>query len=174
MPEKTLWIGGNALLWDARCAGIYIGFGIGTIYHLLYCRKVQALPPLNIIIFSALMLTALPLDVLTVTFHWREASNDFRFMTGLLWGSAVCVFLYPAFLVLTGKKIPARSALPALRNALLYYLSAAAAALLAKWNNIFSYALLFALSLFGFVSLAVMLIISFKKTAAKLAKHILR
>lgn len=162
-----MWIGEYTLLWDARCSGIYIGFGISVIYHLVYNWRTSALPPPVVIFFNAVMLAALPLDVLTIVLGLREPSNDIGFLTGLLFGAAVCVFLYPSFVVLTRKNIQAVSALPSLQKALLHYLIVASAAIMVKWDNPFFYVFLSVLSIFGFLSLVAMLMIGLWKTIAK-------
>jgi uncharacterized membrane protein len=113
------------------------------------------------------MLTALPFDVLTIVFGLREPSNDIRFLTGLLFGASVCVFLYPTFITLARKNIQALSALPSVQKVLLHYLIVASAAITVKWDNTFSYALLSVLSIFGFLSLVAMLMTGLWKTIGK-------
>jgi uncharacterized membrane protein len=100
MPEKAIWIAGHTLSWDARCSGIYIGFGIGILYHLLFGKKAKNLPPLAILLTISLFFIPLFLDVVTVKYGIRQPSNDLRFLTGLLFGQALSVYLYPAFITL--------------------------------------------------------------------------
>lgn len=101
MPEKAIWIGGHTLSWDARCSGIYIGFGIGILYHLLLSKNAKNLPPLTILLTISLLFIPLFMDVVTVKYGIRQPSNDLRFLTGLLFGQALSVYLYPAFITLT-------------------------------------------------------------------------
>jgi uncharacterized membrane protein len=170
MPSKALWIGGYTLPWDARCSGIYIGFGISATYHLVSNRRTSTLPPAFVILFTAVILTALPLDVLTALLGLREPSNYIRFVTGLLFGAALCVFLYPAFIVLIRKNNEALSALPTVQKALFHYLIVALAALIVKWDNLLSYGVLLTLSIFGFLSLAVILMVGLWKAIGKVFK----
>lgn len=101
MPEKAIWIGGYTLSWDARCSGIYVGFGIGILYHLLLSKHAKNLPSLTILLITSLLFIPLFLDVVTVKYGIRHPSNDWRFLTGLLFGQALSVYLYPAFITLT-------------------------------------------------------------------------
>jgi hypothetical protein len=125
---------------------------------------------LPVIIFTAAMLAALPLDVLTLVLKWRVPSNDIRFLTGLLFGASVCVLLYPSVVVLLRGKMQTLSALPSLQKVLWHYLIVGSAALMAKWDNLFSYALLSVLSIFGCLSLAAMLMTGLWKTIEKTFK----
>ena len=133
----------------------------------MYNWRTSALPPPPVIFFNALMLTILPLDVLTIIFGWRNPSNDIRFLTGLLFGAGVCVFLFPSFVVLVPKNIKTLSALPSLQKSLLHYLVVASAGMIVKWDNPFSYSLLLALSIFVFLCLAAMIIVGLWKTTGK-------
>jgi uncharacterized membrane protein len=110
-PEKALWIGAHTLSWDARCAGIHIGFGIGVLCHLLLDRRASRLPRLSILALAGLLFIPLFLDVFTVEFGLRAPSNDWRFLTGLMFGEALSVFLFPAFVMLTVAKRRERAAL---------------------------------------------------------------
>jgi uncharacterized membrane protein len=98
MPEKAIWIGGHTLSWDARCSGIYIGVGIGVLYQLIVCIKAMYLPRPSILLFAGVLFIPLFLDVFTVQYGVRQASNDLRFLTGLLFGQALSIYLYPAFI----------------------------------------------------------------------------
>ena len=110
-PEKALWIGAHTLSWDARCAGIHIGFGIGVLCHLLLDRRASRLPRLSILALAGLLFIPLFLDVFTVELGLRAPSNDWRFLTGLMFGEALSVFLFPAFVMLTVAKRRERAAL---------------------------------------------------------------
>jgi len=163
-PSKALWIGGYTLLWDARCSGIYIGFGISIIYHFFCNWRTSAFPPPFVFFISFVMIATLPIDVATIVLGVRAPSNDIRFLTGLLFGASVCVFLYPSFIMLTSKNIQSVSALSTCQKMLLHYMIVASTLIILKWNNIFSYALLSGLSIFGFFCLVVMLIGCLSKT----------
>lgn len=156
-PSKALWIGGYTLLWDARCSGIYIGFGISTIYHLFCNWRTSAFPPPFVFFISFVMIAALPIDVASIVLGVRAPSNDIRFLTGLLFGASLCVFLYPSFIILTSKNIQSVSALSTCQKMFLHYMIVASTLIILKWNHLFSYALLFGLSIFGFLCLVAML-----------------
>src|SRR6185503_1255622 len=83
-PEKAIWIGDLTLPWDARCAGIYIGFGVGTLFHLIVEARANRLPPLPALLFFAGLLAPLFIDVGTAQLGLRSASNDWRLLTGAL------------------------------------------------------------------------------------------
>jgi len=41
-PERAIWLGGQTLSWDARCAGIYAGFGIALLVQLIWHCHVKS------------------------------------------------------------------------------------------------------------------------------------
>jgi len=96
-PEKAVEIGGGALLWDARCAGIYIGIGIGVLWHICTAPTSCMLPPRAVRRLLYAMLVPMFLDVLSLATFLREASNGVRFATGILFGGAFTAWMYPAF-----------------------------------------------------------------------------
>jgi uncharacterized membrane protein len=103
-PEKALWLGEHTLSWDARCAGMYIGFGVGVLYHLLLDGRANRLPPLPILLAVSLLFLPLFLDVFTIMYGVRTPSNDVRFLTGLLFGQALSVYLYPTFITIVVRR----------------------------------------------------------------------
>jgi uncharacterized membrane protein len=152
-PSKAIWIGGHTLSWDARCAGIYAGFGIGLLYHFFSDKKAKNLPPLPILVAATLLFPPLFIDVFTIKYALRVASNDIRYLTGLLFGSAFSIYLYPSFVMLSisrGHDRPAISSLYKLAALLSFII---AAFLLKAWDTVFAYVILEALSFWGFLSL---------------------
>lgn len=101
MPEKAVWIGGHTLSWDARCSGIYIGAGIGFLWHLILDKKAKYLPPLSMLFSAGLLFIPLFADIFTVRYGFRQPSNEGRFMTGLLFGNVFSMYLYPTLITLT-------------------------------------------------------------------------
>ena len=103
VPSKALIIGGRALSWDARCAGIYIGFALALLVQLLVARRARSLPaPMLLLAVGAISSLPMFLDLYTIESGMRAASNDVRYLTGLLFGSGFCLFLYPACVVVAG------------------------------------------------------------------------
>lgn len=126
-PEKAIWIGGATLPWDARCAGIYVGFGIGALYHCIAARRANRLPPPTVLVLVAALFLPLFLNVGTAHFGLRAASNDLRLLTGMLFGVAASIVLYPAAVECVAGSGSDRSALPSVpRLALLLIITASA------------------------------------------------
>ncbi len=97
-PAKAIWFGQSSLSWDARCAGIYVGFALGAAYHAALGRRASRLPPIPVLLFAALVFFApLAADVYAISDALWPASNDLRFLTGLLFGNGLSLFVCPAF-----------------------------------------------------------------------------
>lgn len=163
VPSKAIWIGGHTLSWDARCAGLYIGYATGLIYHLASERKAKRLPIWPILIFITLMFFPLPIDVYTVKYGLREPTNNLRCLTGLLFGAAASVYVYPAFITLAYAKGYAKSAIDSPYKFTAFFALVAGAFFLQRWDSIAAFAVLESLSYFGFFSFFAMLIIGILK-----------
>lgn len=96
-PSRAIWIGGYSLSWDARCSGIYIGFGASAIYQLIANKNAKDLPSLPLLISFTLFFFPLMIDVMAIKFGFKQPSNDIRYLTGLLFGMAFSVYLFPVF-----------------------------------------------------------------------------
>jgi uncharacterized membrane protein len=153
IPSKAIWISGRTLSWDARCSGIYIGFGIGILFHIIVEKKTRVLPAWSILILCVLLLLPLFIDVYTVSYGLREPSNDIRYLTGLLLGSAFSAFLYPAFIKLSCKRGQDRPAISSLFKFSILLLLIISAFLLKEFNSISAFFILEALSILGFFCL---------------------
>lgn len=156
--DRALWIGGHTLSWDARCAGIYIGFGAGVLCRMAAGRAAARMPSGRTLLLAALFMLPLFGDVAAIAAGIKSPSNDTRYLTGLLWGAAFSVLLYPAFLILTRVAVEAPPASASWAG--LAPLGAAAGAWLLKgWDHAIAYGLLEATAVFGSLSLAGILLI---------------
>lgn len=162
-PAKAVWIGGYSLSWDARCAGLYIGYAIGLIYHLAAQRKANILPPWPILVIVTLLFLPVPIDVYTVKYGLREPLNNVRYLTGLLFGASVSVYLYPAFITISYAEGNAKSAIDSLYKVAAFFVFIFGVFFIRWWNSIAAYAVLEFLSYFGFFSFFAVLIVSIFK-----------
>lgn len=101
-PDRAIWLGGQTLSWDARCAGIYAGFGIALSYHLLFRRLHAQLPSRSLMTTAAVVSLPMFIDVTVIHFELHAPSNLLRHLTGLWFGLAFCCLLYPAILQVAG------------------------------------------------------------------------
>lgn len=156
LPSKAIWISGHTLHWDARCSGIYIGFGIGIVCHLIANRKTNALPQWPVLIVNTLLFLPLFIDVITIKYGLRGPSNDIRYLTGLFFGMAFSVYLYPAFMVHVLRGTHESAGMSPSRFTALFMLVVAAFSL-RFWDSVIAYFTLETLSFWGFIGLFVML-----------------
>jgi len=115
-PEKAIWIGGHTLSWDARCAGIHIGFALGLLFHLAVEPRANQLSPALATGFLAGLFAPLFIDVGTVHWGLRSASNDWRLLTGCWFGIGVSAFLYPAVVARTSIRGANRAAISSINK----------------------------------------------------------
>ena len=158
MPEKAIWIGGQTLSWDARCSGIYIGFGIGILYHLAFGNKAKNLPPPAILLTISLFFVPLFLDVVTIIYGIRQPSNDLRFLTGLFFGQTLSVYLYPAFITLAVATGVERSAIDSWYKFVGLVVITSGASGIKYLQQLAAYYILETLAVFGFLSLFTIII----------------
>lgn len=91
-PAKTVFHNSGHLLVCTRCAGIYIGALSASFAALFFVRERISLK-LNILyLFSFPML----LDVILLTFDVYSYSFFIAFLTGLLFGSTVFIYILAA------------------------------------------------------------------------------
>jgi uncharacterized membrane protein len=163
IPAKAIWIGGHTLSWDARCSGIYIGFGTGLAWHLTANRKIAALPPWPLLVINLLFFLPLFIDVLTIYSGIRMPSNDLRYLTGLFFGMALSVVVYPAFIIATHWASRGASSLsPRIFITLVALIFGAF--FMKSWDSWIAYGILEVLAISGFVSLFSMLVSGAIKT----------
>lgn len=153
LPSKAIWIGGHTLSWDARCSGIYIGFETGVLYHFVPDKMAKNLPQRLILLASTLLFLPLFLDVFAIKYGFKEASNDMRYLTGLLFGVAFSIYLYPTFITVSSNKGHNRATINSLFRFVVLLTIIIGNFFMKSWNNIVAYAILETLSILGFVSL---------------------
>ncbi len=95
-PERAIWLGGETLTWDARCAGIYTGFAVALLFFLIISRNQSRLPLLPVLVTAVVFIVPMFIDLLTINLHLRVANNSIRHLTGVFFGISFCSFLYPA------------------------------------------------------------------------------
>jgi uncharacterized membrane protein len=159
LPEKAIWIGGHTLSWDARCAGIYIGFGAGVLCQLAAGRTRGRLPSVRVALLAALFMLPLFVDVLAIAAQFKAPSNDMRYATGLLWGAAFSIYLFPAFLILARPPGHAPAEVAPRKFIALLAAACASAWFLKGWDHLVAYGILETLAIFGCLGLAGILVI---------------
>lgn len=153
-PERAIWLGGHTLSWDARCAGIYAGFGITLVFFLLDQRHSKA-PLRTTMTAAALLSLPMLLDVATVHYQIRLPHNSLRHLTGLLFGIAFCCLLFPAVRHLaTGSILPEQSHFKTL---VITIVLGSAISSLTHLNHPASFYLLETLSWLGFSGLSLLI-----------------
>lgn len=163
MPEKAIYIGGHSLLWDARCAGIYIGFGIGLIWMFFTGRKKKNLPPRPILLTNTFMFCPIFIDLISIWGGLREPLNEIRYLTGILFGGAFSLYLYPAFIAIVFSDGRDNAAINSFRKYGIFILVIIAAFFVKEIDNIVVFVALSGLSFIGFGGLVIILLVGFTK-----------
>ena len=160
LPSNAIWVAGHTLSWDARCSGIYIGFGIGVLYYFVASRNAKELPPYPILIFISVLFLPLFIDVFSIKYGLREPSNDIRYLTGLLFGTAFSSYLYPAFTILASiNERKKSSSVSSLYKFVLLIILVIGVFFVKALDTFAVYTILESLSVFGFLSLFTILIL---------------
>jgi len=167
-PAKAIWIGGHTLSWDARCAGIYAGFGAGVLYQLVAHWKAWKFPSARLLALDMLLTLPLFLDVLTAVHGFRVSSNGSRYLTGLLFGSAFSVCLFPAFMLLALSKDYGQRSTGVISYLGPFLALGVAPFFLKDLNSGLVYGVLESLSVFGSLSLLAILGLGLFKAARKI------
>lgn len=170
VPEKALYIGGHSFLWDARCAGIYIGFGIGLLYLLIAGRKDKDLPPRHILLINTLMFLPMFIDLISIWVGFRAPSNAMRYLTGILFGGALSIYLYPAFISLVFSGGRNHSAINSIIKYGIFLFAGITAFFVKRIDSMVVFIVLSSLSLVGFISFIVMVLIGSISGVGKLSK----
>jgi uncharacterized membrane protein len=152
-PDRAIWLGGQTLWWDARCAGIYIGFGLAVLCHLQLARSAEKLPTSRDLLLGTFFAIPLLLDVVSVQQGLRAPSNDARYITGLLFGSAFALYVLSAFVVLVRIRSDHVSPWNRRRFFLVPCVITVVGSVLAQWDSVVTYVLLQVFAVFGCVSL---------------------
>ncbi len=163
VPEKAMYVGGYSLIWDARCAGIYTGFGVGLVWMFLVGRKNKNLPPWPILLVNAFLFGPIFIDLVSIWIGLRNTSNNIRYLTGILFGGAFSVYLYPAFITLVFPGGENRASLNSLARYGIFLFAVISAFFVKEMDNIIIFVALSGLSFIGFGGLIVILLISLMK-----------
>lgn len=105
------------------------------------------------------------LDVFSTVHGFRAPSNDARYLTGLLFGGAFSVYLFPAFILLALFRNYGQRRTGALKYLAPFLVIAAAAFFLKEWDSRIAYGVLESLGIFGFLSLLGILCLGMSKAA---------
>lgn len=97
LPERSLFAGGLQLPVCARDTGIYAGFVLSLIVISLTGRgrRPSELSRPWLLFVGAVFFGAMVVDGVTSYAGWRETTNDFRLITGLLAGYAMTLAVVP-------------------------------------------------------------------------------
>ncbi len=88
-PERSFFIKGHQFPVCARCTGFYTGLAIFLIYDYFYEIDYS----FNLLIISVILLIPTAIDGFTQLFKFRESNNTLRFITGLIGGLGLIIFL---------------------------------------------------------------------------------
>jgi len=82
----------------SRCCGFYTGFLVATVILFIMFRKKESdLPPGYILIILLLFFLFFLIDGVASNFGLYNTNNNFRFISGALFGSSISIILYPIF-----------------------------------------------------------------------------
>lgn len=160
VPEKAIYVGGHTLPWDARCAGIYLGFGLALAWTLVGGSKKVIISRLPILALNTIMLVPLCLDVLSLILKLRYPSNEIRYLTGIFFGSALCIYLYSALIILIFKNNQRDSLLHSYLSYSLFISLQITVFFFIKLHSSYAYWATLSLAIFGFAALYIILIIN--------------
>lgn len=88
-PERSFFIKNHQFPVCARCTGFYTGLAIFLIYNYFF----EIEPNLTLLLFSIILLIPVSLDGFTQLFGLRKSNNKLRFITGLIGGIGLIIFL---------------------------------------------------------------------------------
>lgn len=98
LDSRSLAFGNIITPICSRCAGIYIGFmAASLILFIMFRRKQNDLPPLYVLIISAVFFLSTLIDGLASYSGLYVTNNIIRFSTGFLCGASIMTVLYPVF-----------------------------------------------------------------------------
>jgi len=127
--------------------------------------KTWKLPSVRLLGINTLLALPLFLDVFSNSHGFRAPSNDARYLTGLLFGGAFSVYLFPAFILLALSRDYGQRRTGALKYLAPFPAIAAAGFFLKEWNSVIAYGVLEFLGIFGFLSLLGILCLGMFKAA---------
>lgn len=88
-PDRTFKIRNHYFPVCSRCTGLYIGVFSCFIYMGLFYVPYN----FNFILSSILMMIPMFIDGITQFFGFRESNNTLRFLTGLIAGLGLVIFI---------------------------------------------------------------------------------
>ena len=88
-PERSFFIKGHQFPVCARCTGFYTGLIIFLIYDYFFNIDYS----LNLLIFSIILLIPTSIDGFTQLLNFRQSNNTLRFITGVIGGIGLIIFL---------------------------------------------------------------------------------
>ena len=98
LDSRSLAFGDIVTPLCSRCAGIYIGFtAAALILFIMFRKKQNDLPPLYVLIISAVFFLSTIIDGLASYSGLYVTNNIIRFSTGFLCGASIMTVLYPVF-----------------------------------------------------------------------------
>ena len=89
MPERSFHYKNHQFPVCARCTGFYTGLIVFLIYNYFYPVNYS----LNLFIISVLLLIPTGIDGFTQLMDLRESNNNIRFITGLIGGIGLIIFM---------------------------------------------------------------------------------
>jgi uncharacterized membrane protein len=95
IPDRCLCFAGVPLFVCSRCAGLYIGFVLAFAGRASLWRGSPGFPRAPGVVVASLLLIPVFADALTSVAGWRETTNEVRYVTGLMAGASIAIFLYP-------------------------------------------------------------------------------
>ena len=88
-PERSFFIKGHQFPVCARCTGFYTGLIIFLIYDYFFNIDYS----LNLLICSIILLIPTAIDGFTQLLNCRQSNNTLRFITGVIGGIGLIIFL---------------------------------------------------------------------------------
>ena len=89
IPERSFFIKNHQFPVCSRCTGFYTGLVIYLVVNYFYPHDYN----LNILMLSVILMIPTSIDGLTQYFGSRESTNTLRFVTGLIGGIRLIIFL---------------------------------------------------------------------------------
>ncbi|SEK20702.1 Uncharacterized membrane protein [Methanobrevibacter gottschalkii] len=88
-PERSFHIKNHQFPICARCCGFYTGLIVYLICYQFYNHNYD----LNMLLISMILMIPVAIDGFTQYFSLRESKNNLRFITGLIGGIGLIIFL---------------------------------------------------------------------------------
>lgn len=118
-------------------------------YSLLRGRKDKNLPPWPVLLINTLMFLPMFVDIFSISIDLREPSNNIRYLTGILGGGSLIVYLYPSFVSIVFSDGRNRSAIGSFAEYGLFLLVGISAYFVKELDNIVVFTVLSGLTFLG-------------------------